>query len=109
MTGQDGTGPIPEQAEDCANALSKLYEFLDQELDAADADDIRHHLVACEPCLDAYDAETALRQLIKRGCGGEHAPEHLKAKVMAVLERNVTVQDGVTIETSSTTIEIRES
>ncbi|HEY9292408.1 MAG TPA: mycothiol system anti-sigma-R factor [Microlunatus sp.] len=94
-TGGDRTGPGPG-GDDCANALSRLYEFLDRELEAADADEIRHHLAACEPCLDTFDAEEALKKLVRRGCSGEAAPEHLRAKVLSVIA-------------TSTTIEIRES
>jgi len=81
---------------DCDRAISRLYEFLDHELEAADEDDIRQHLAACEPCLDTFDAEQAMRKLIKRGCSGDIAPEHLRAKVRAVIA-------------TSTTVEIRES
>jgi anti-sigma factor (TIGR02949 family) len=107
VTGRQTSGPSPEQKDECANALSKLYEFLDQELVAADADDIRQHLAACEPCLDTYDAEQALKQLVKRGCAGEAAPEHLKAKVMQVIASKTVVERGNIVETS-TSIEIRE-
>ena len=41
--------------EECAHTLERVYEFLDHELDTASAETIRHHLAACEPCLDTYD------------------------------------------------------
>ena len=90
MSAEDAAGDCG--GDDCAKALSKLYEFLDSELEVGDADEIRAHLAACEPCMDAYDAEEAMKQLVKRGCGGEAAPEHLRAKVMAVIERTTTVE-----------------
>lgn len=77
--------------DECAKALSRLYEFLDSELEAADADDIRRHLAACEPCMDAFDAEEAMKKLIKRGCAGEVAPEQLRAKVLAMFASSSTV------------------
>lgn len=80
-----------ERSDDCEKALSQLYEFLDSELDTADADDIRHHLAACEPCMDAFDAEQAMKKLIKRGCGAEQAPQELRAKVMAVFASSTTI------------------
>ncbi|SDR86268.1 mycothiol system anti-sigma-R factor [Microlunatus soli] len=86
--GKDGTECT---GDDCEKALSRLYEFLDSELDASDADEIRHHLAACEPCLDAFDAEEAMKKLIKRGCGDEPAPEQLRAKVMAVFASRTTI------------------
>jgi anti-sigma factor (TIGR02949 family) len=84
-----------EAGTDCDRAISRLYEFLDHELASADEDQIREHLAACEPCLDTFDAEAALKKLIKRSCSGEVAPEHLRAKIRAVI-------------TTSTTVEIRE-
>ncbi|QGN32273.1 mycothiol system anti-sigma-R factor [Microlunatus sp. Gsoil 973] len=85
-----------ESETDCDRAISRLYQFLDHELGSADEDQIREHLAACEPCLDTFDAEAALKKLIKRGCSGEVAPEHLRARIHAVI-------------TTSTTVEIRES
>jgi len=90
MTGQC------DDVTDCDRAISRLYEFLDHELASADEDEIRAHLAACEPCLDTFDAETALKKLVKRGCSGEVAPEHLRAKIHAVI-------------TSTTIVEYRES
>lgn len=76
--------PAPPGSEDCTKALARLYEFLDHELDSANADEVRSHLEACEPCMDAFDAEEALRRLVKRGCCEEAAPEHLRVRVMSV-------------------------
>lgn len=86
MTGQRG------DASECERAVSKLYAFLDHELTSADEDEIREHLAACEPCLDTFDAETALRKLIKRSCSGDVAPEHLRAKIHAVITTTTIVQ-----------------
>ena len=95
MTGATDERAAGECNDDCARALSHLYEFLDNELATADADAIREHLAACEPCLDTFDAEQAMKKLIKRGCSGDLAPEHLRAKVLSVI-------------TTSTTVEIRD-
>jgi anti-sigma factor (TIGR02949 family) len=83
MTGNEIDPGRAEAVDDCANALAHLYEFLDAELPSVDSDEIREHLAACEPCLDVFDAEESLKQLVKRGCSGEQAPEHLRAKVLA--------------------------
>ena len=73
----------PEQTEDdCAKVLKQMYQFLDHELDTADGDDIREHLAACEPCLDQFDIEQAVKALVHRCCGNDRAPETLRDKVM---------------------------
>lgn len=87
------TAPTP--ADDCAKALARLYEFLDHELEAADADEVRAHLAACEPCMDRFDAEEALRRLVKRGCGGEVAPEHVRARVISVFAGRTELRTGL--------------
>jgi anti-sigma factor (TIGR02949 family) len=91
MTGTDGHAG-GGCVDDCSRALSQLYEFLDNELENADADAIRRHLAACEPCLDTFDAEQAMKKLIKRSCSGELAPEHLRAKVLSVIATSTTVE-----------------
>jgi mycothiol system anti-sigma-R factor len=68
--------------EDCRHTLNRVYEFLDHELDEASGDQIREHLAACEPCLERFDVELAVKTLVSRCCGNEVAPEHLRAKVL---------------------------
>ena len=67
--------------DECWHTLKRVYEFLDHELDDASGDEIREHLAACEPCLERFDVELAVKTLVSRSCGGELAPERLKAKV----------------------------
>jgi anti-sigma factor (TIGR02949 family) len=77
---------------DCAVALERLYEFLDHELADADADAIRAHLDACEPCLDAYGVEEHIRSLVKRCCTGTRAPDALRVRVTQVTTMTVIVR-----------------
>ncbi|WP_026926662.1 mycothiol system anti-sigma-R factor [Granulicoccus phenolivorans] len=74
--------------EDCDLVLSRVHEFLDNELDTATADQIREHLLACEECVEHFDAEAAMRALISRCCQAR-APQHLR---MAVIARIRTIQ-----------------
>jgi anti-sigma factor (TIGR02949 family) len=70
---------------DCNHVLERVYEFLDHELDEASGDAIRQHLVDCEPCMDRFDVEQAVKALVNRCCGNDQAPDHLRAKVLARL------------------------
>lgn len=79
--------------EDCTEVIRNLYAFHDQELTSAEADEIREHLLACEPCLDHYQVEDALRLLIRRCCSAEKAPETLRMRVRATYTRTVIVTD----------------
>jgi mycothiol system anti-sigma-R factor len=71
-----------DSADDCTKVLTQVYEFLDNELDTASGDAIREHLAACEPCMDRFDVEQAVKALVHRCCGNDRAPETLRAKIM---------------------------
>ena len=71
-------GPL----DDCEHVLERVYQFLDNELDDASGDAIRQHLSDCEPCLDTFDVEQAVKSLVHRCCGNETAPTHLRAKII---------------------------
>ncbi len=90
MTNESGTRP----PQDCEHVLERVYEFLDHELDDASGDAIRQHLVDCEPCLDRFDVEQAVKSLVNRACGNDRAPEHLRAKVLSRLALNRRTAQG---------------
>jgi anti-sigma factor (TIGR02949 family) len=69
----------------CEQVVERMYEFLDHEIDTATGDAIRHHLAACEPCMDRFDVELAVRTLVRRRCGGEIAPSQLRSKIISQL------------------------
>jgi mycothiol system anti-sigma-R factor len=71
-----------DSSDDCTKVLTQVYEFLDNELDTASGDAIREHLAACEPCMDRFDVEQAVKALVHRCCGNDRAPETLRAKIM---------------------------
>ena len=73
------------QGVDCTEVLKVVYQFIDNELDTATCDSIRQHLAACEPCLDRFDVEQAVKSLIARCCGNDPAPQELRAKVLTQL------------------------
>jgi anti-sigma factor (TIGR02949 family) len=81
MTEHSSTGSYDH----CEHVLERMYEFLDHEIDTATGDAIRHHLAACEPCLDRFDVELAVRTLVRRHCGGEVAPSQLRSKIVSQL------------------------
>jgi mycothiol system anti-sigma-R factor len=86
------TAKEPAAQPDCEHVLERVYEFLDNELDDASGDSIRQHLVDCEPCMDRFDVELAVKALVNRCCGGDQAPDHLRAKVLAQLTIARTTQ-----------------
>jgi mycothiol system anti-sigma-R factor len=76
-----GTG---DSGADCEETIERLYTYLDGELTDERRSEIKRHLDDCSPCLDAYDFEAELRQLIAHRCR-DHVPEHLLARVREAL------------------------
>jgi len=67
---------------DCSAALERVYEYIDGELDEGNVGRIRQHLEECGPCLSEVDVDRMLKSLVRRSCGGDCAPEELRAKIL---------------------------
>ena len=81
--------------EDCHEVLEHLYAFHDHELTEEEADHIREHLLACEPCLDSFQVEDALRTLIRKCCNSEAiASADLRLRVRATLSGTVIITES---------------
>lgn len=78
--------------DDCNEVLRNVYAFHDQELSADEADDIRAHLMACEPCLDSFQVEEAMRVLVRRCCSGQKAPQDLRMRIHLEYSHTVVVE-----------------
>jgi mycothiol system anti-sigma-R factor len=78
--------------DDCAQALAKVYEYLDGELSVTDLDRIREHIADCGPCLQQYDLDIALKALVRRSCR-ESAPADLRERIMVKITE-VQIQLG---------------
>lgn len=65
---------------DCTEALARLFEFLDAEIDEQAGDRIRQHLADCEPCLSEYEVEEHLKALVRRSCH-DAAPAQLHLRI----------------------------
>jgi mycothiol system anti-sigma-R factor len=105
-----------EREAHCNEVLAEVWLFLDHECDQQRRELLRRHLDDCNPCLAAYGLEEKLKQLLARKCGGEHAPNELRARlreqiriaVLAQVESALTVeQDQVSVEVRGTRIERR--
>lgn len=67
---------------DCSEVLIRVYEYLDGELDESVVSKIRQHLEECRHCLSEYDVDVALKELVRRSCGGDCAPNDLREKIL---------------------------
>ena len=87
--------------EDCGEVLAEVFLYLDGEMTSARRDRIRSHLDECSPCLRKYGVEQEVRALVARCCGGDVAPQQLRAKVLGRL------REAVVIETTATVVDYR--
>jgi mycothiol system anti-sigma-R factor len=91
---------------DCSEVLSEVWLFLDQECDVKRKELLQKHLEECHPCLEEYGIEEQLKLLLARKCGGEHAPETLKARLRATIHETL-IQHG-SVEVRTTTVQVVE-
>ncbi len=68
----------------CTEAVHVLYHFLDGELTPERKLLIEYHLDACHHCLEAFEFELELRELIKERCR-EHVPDELRHRIKLLL------------------------
>jgi mycothiol system anti-sigma-R factor len=81
---------------DCSEVIEQVYLYLDGEIDDAQRAEVRQHLDECAPCLRQYGIENEVKALVARCCGGDHAPDGLKQRLLVKLQE-VRVELG-TIE-----------
>ncbi len=75
--------PEQNQAE-CADAVTRLYEYLDGELDAATMQAVADHLRRCSPCLEMFDFQAELREVVKSKCA-ESMPADLRCRILGMI------------------------
>ncbi len=71
----------------CKEALEKLYEFLDKELDKVPTSEIQRHLDSCRHCWNRFDFEKQLKALVKKFCSKQACPDTLRRRIYALLEK----------------------
>ncbi len=65
----------------CEEAIGKLYEYLDHELDQATVEQLDRHLDICKSCCDHFEFEKRVRSIIQEKCFDQKAPQFLKDKI----------------------------
>jgi len=71
---------------ECEEAVAKLLEFLDGELDEGDRSHMERHLETCRGCFSRAEFEGRLRALVAE-TGTAPAPESLRLRVRGLMER----------------------
>jgi mycothiol system anti-sigma-R factor len=86
----------------CSDVLADVWRFLDDELDPERRAAVQRHLDGCSPCLEEAGIDTKLKALLARKCGGDHAPEDLRRRIVTQLV--AWRADGVTGSAASVTV-----
>jgi mycothiol system anti-sigma-R factor len=66
----------------CEEAVNKLYEYLDRELNHATAEQLEKHLEICKLCCNHMEFEKSMKELVQKSCVQEKAPPFLKNKIL---------------------------
>ncbi|WP_342371690.1 mycothiol system anti-sigma-R factor [Propioniciclava soli] len=73
---------MTQEPVDCRAVARRVEALLDGELDDTAADELRHHIDACEHCLEVADLVDALKRIVHRSCTGQVAPPALRARIV---------------------------
>lgn len=76
---------MPSQIE-CEEAIARLLEYLDGELDETARGQVERHLETCRGCFGRSEFERRLRNLVAE-TGSAPAPESLRRRIRGVTER----------------------
>ena len=69
----------------CSEAVSKLWELIDQELDEASCENVRAHLERCRYCFPHYEFQQAYRDFMSSCKDGTCASPELRRRIFASL------------------------
>lgn len=73
--------------ESCREALERVYEFLDNELPAGDAADIKRHFEKCKSCYPVLKFCESFQEAMRRAADCQCcAPSDLKVKIAQLLK-----------------------
>ncbi|MBX2880903.1 MAG: zf-HC2 domain-containing protein [Granulosicoccus sp.] len=70
----------------CADVLSKLYAFLDGEIDDLTEADIEHHLHHCRECFSRVEFEKKLKERV-RETGTIETPPEVKSRLQDIMSK----------------------
>ena len=73
-----------DEMDECVQALARVHAFLHDELVEADADAIRIHLHACERCMENFEIDSTITEMIVRSQPGDKAPATLAARIQTM-------------------------
>jgi anti-sigma factor (TIGR02949 family) len=83
-----GGGDRPRPPElSCHEALERVYELLDGELDPAEADRVDEHFRVCAACYPHLKLEECFRKRVRSALGETPVPDEVRTRVLELLAR----------------------
>jgi len=70
----------------CEEAVKKLYEYIDKELDRSTVEQLDRHLEICKSCCDHFEFERKVKALIQDSVFVQKAPISLKDRIQTNLK-----------------------
>jgi len=78
----------------CREALERVHEYLDGELDEGASVDVAHHFRICQECYPHLKLEERFRALLSSVQAAERCPEQVRAQIMEFLAVEATEGGG---------------
>jgi mycothiol system anti-sigma-R factor len=69
----------------CIEALERVHDYLDGELDEGTAADVAHHFRICQECYPHLKLEERFRDLLRSVQAAERCPEQVRIQILEVL------------------------
>ncbi len=85
--GGRGNGDAPEEMISCDEALERLFEYLDGELEDETEEKVARHFEICRRCYPRLSFEKAFQDALHRVKQGEEAPREVKDRVLEILSQ----------------------
>jgi mycothiol system anti-sigma-R factor len=63
-----------------------MWQYIDGELDVESTDELQRHLAQCRECFSEAEFERQLKEMVRRACGAERAPERLRERLTKILQ-----------------------
>jgi anti-sigma factor (TIGR02949 family) len=71
----------------CPDALARMYEFMDGELDGAVRDEVAAHFEVCARCYPHLRFEERFRRRVQEAARRPEVPEGLRSRVLDILDQ----------------------
>jgi len=71
----------------CQEALDRIYELLDGELDTLSHDEVEEHFRVCRRCYPHLAMERSFREAVQRALSSQGAPARVRDRVLEILSR----------------------